>query len=506
MDTLVTTKRPTSVLVEMRPALGGHAGIPQENRLLIRGLASLEGVCVTGLLQTTGTVLASGLPPEGSRRARALTPDQQLNTLGRVVISVEQPAWPVYAHAVAHTIAMGFRHVLGGAQRLTRFEGRHFRDFLWRRLFGRTLAPTDLDLLERLSFRVARVPWIAMHICALVTGRLGVPLYPRMKTSGFDVMIAETPYPASVSKGTRLVVRYHDAIPLTMPHTISDRRFHQASHYRALRKNVRAGAWFVCVSDATRKDLLSVFPQVGSRSCTIHNMVSHHYFNEDSVAARVADVIRTRANIKVVSGSRKVTRRLPRTADGVSQIQYLLVVSTVEPRKNHLTLLRAWQQLRTEHHPSLKLICVGELGWHHRPIVRELQPSIESGDALLLHDVPPQELRLLYKHACATVCPSLGEGFGLAGVEAMTCGGAVVASDIPVHREVYADAAEYFNPYSVDDLVRALKDVIDSARAPRRAELVSRGEIVARRYSCEEILPKWQAFLESCCLDYARAT
>ena len=47
-----------------------------------------------------------------------------------------------------------------------------------------------------------------------------------------------------------------------MPHTISDRRFHQAFHYRALRKNVESGAWFVCVSDATRKDLCR-FPAGG---------------------------------------------------------------------------------------------------------------------------------------------------------------------------------------------------------------------------------------------------
>jgi glycosyltransferase involved in cell wall biosynthesis len=498
MDTLVTPKRPIKILLEMRPALGGHAGIPQENRLLFRGLSSLDDIRVTGLLQTTGTVLAGGLPPEGARWSRSLPADQQLNRLGRVVISLEQPAWPTYLHAVAHTIGMGFWHVFGGAQSLTRFDALHFRDFVWRRLLGRTLAPKDLDLLTRVSFRVARIPWIAMHTCALVTRRVGFPLYPRLDTSDFDVMIAETPYPATVSKRTRLVVRYHDAIPLTMPHTISDRRFHQASHYRALRKNVRSGAWFVCVSNATRKDLLSIFPEVETRSCTIHNMVSHHYFNEDSSPARVTEIIKTRLNTKITPPvSQKLRRRLF-NGDGASgALEYLLVVSTVEPRKNHATLLEAWQKLRTEHFPSLKLILVGELGWHHRPIVRELRPSMESGDAFLLQDVSPPELRLLYKHARATVCPSLGEGFGLAGVEAMMCGGAVVASNLAVHREIYADAAEYFDPYSVDDLACAIRDVIDPARSSRRDELVSIGSRVARRYACETILPQWQAFLAS---------
>ncbi len=103
-----------------------------------------------------------------------------------------------------------------------------------------------------------------MHICALVTRKFGYSLYPRLDTTDFDVMIAETPYPATVAKNTKLIIRYHDAIPLLMPHTISDRRFHQAFHYRALRKNVESGAWFVCVSDATRKDLPVVLPAGGS--------------------------------------------------------------------------------------------------------------------------------------------------------------------------------------------------------------------------------------------------
>jgi glycosyltransferase involved in cell wall biosynthesis len=504
MDTLVTPKPLMNVLVEMRPAFGGHAGIPQENRLLFRGLASLQRVRVTGLLQTTGTVLARGLPPRETRWSPALTADQQMNRLGEVVISVEQPKWPIYLHAVAHTVGMGFWHVLGGTQKLTRFDAEHFRDFVWRRLFGRTLAPEDFDMLTQVAFRVARVPWIAMHTCGLVTRRFGYPLYPRLDTSGFDVMISETPYPATVSKKTKLVVRYHDAIPLTMPHTISDRRFHQASHYRALHKNVRNGALFVCVSDATRKDLLSIYPELETRSCTIHNVVSHHYFNDDSPAARVAEVVRTRMNRKTVPGRSQVVKHLAsRLNQGLASLPYLLAVATVEPRKNHQTLLAAWQKLRTEHDPALKLVLVGELGWHHRPIVRELSPTLEAGDAFLLQDVPPPELRLLYKHARATVCPSLGEGFGLSGAEAMKCGGAVVASDIAVHREVYADAAEYFNPYSADDLARAIKAVIDPAHSRRREELVARGAVVARRYSYEVILPKWEAFLESRCRAHA---
>jgi hypothetical protein len=77
----------------------------------------------------------------------------------------------------------------------------------------------------------------------------------------------------------------------------------------------------------------------------------------------------------------------------------------------------------------------------------------------------------------------------------MQSGGAVIASDIPVHREVFADAAEFFNPYSAEDLVRAIGRVVENAKTGYRQELVQRGAVVARRYAPEAILRQWEAFL-----------
>jgi len=480
----------------MRPALDGHAGIPQETRLLFRGLSLLDNVHVEGLLQTSGRVLAPGLPPAKAGRRAPLPTDQQLNRLGQVVITIEQSRWDDSIRAAVNAIGMVIWHLLGGKERLTLFDSLQFRDFLWHRFFARTLQPADFDVVTSAAFRIAHLPWTALQICGLLTAKLGYALYPRLDTADFDVMIVETPYPASVSRRTKLIVRYHDAIPLLMPHTISDRSYHQAAHYHTLRKNVQSGAWFVCVSEATRKDLLSIFPQLEARSLTIHNMVSHNYFDEASSAIRVPEIIKTRLNTGFEPPLDPSLRH--RLFEGVAppkSVEYLLIVSTVEPRKNHLTLLSAWEWLRVEKYPALKLVIVGTLGWHNKEIVRKFRPWMDRGDVLLLQDVPPSELRVLYKHARATVCPSFGEGFGYSGVEAMKSGGVVIASDIAVHREVYSDAAEYFNPYSVDDLSRAIQDVIDAAHPTRRAELVTKGASVSCRYDDEAILPKWRAFL-----------
>jgi glycosyltransferase involved in cell wall biosynthesis len=489
---------PLRVLLELRPALGGHAGIPQATRLLFRSLALLDDVRVEGLLQSSEQLLAPGLPPRGAGWFGGFSTDQQLNRLGRVVIAIEQGNWDSHVHATLQTIVMAVKHMLGGSQTLWRFEAQHFRDFLWRRFFARTLPPEDFDLVTRAAFRVARIPWLAMHICALVTRRMGYPIYPRLDTSDFDVMIAETPYPATVSKNTKLVIRYHDAIPMLMPHTISDRRFHQAFHYRALHKNVQSGAWFACVSDATRKDLLAIFPKAEPRCVTIHNMVSHHYFTEDSAANRIPEIVKTRLNTHIKPPLEPALKRnLFEGNVWVDPLEYLLIVSTIEPRKNHLSLLTAWERLRLERFPNLKLVVVGALGWHHKGIVRQFRPWMERAEVYLLEDVLASELRVLYRHARATVCPSFGEGFDFSGIEAMKSGGAVVASDIPVHREIYAEAAEFFNPYSADALSHAIQSVIDPLQNERRTELVTRGATVAERYSHASILPKWQSFLQS---------
>jgi glycosyltransferase involved in cell wall biosynthesis len=470
----------------------------------------LDNVRVEGLLQSGDQLLARGLPANGKGWWGPLSKDRQLNRLGRVVISLEertrvrkgngqkQRNGLSVARTTAHTVAMAVWRAAGGSLTLRRFDANNFRDYIWRRFFARTLPAADFDLVTRASFRIARIPWGAMHVCGLFTRRFGRPIYPRLDTADFDLMIAETPYPATVSGKTKMVVRYHDAIPVLMPHTISDRGHHQATHYRALRNTVNSGAWFVCVSDATRNDLLSIFPQAAPRALTIHNMVSHDYFDEDSSADRVPEIIKTRLNSRIKPPlDPSFTRRLFEEGSGSEPIQYLLIVSTIEPRKNHLTLLSAWEELRVEIFPKLKLIVVGETGWRQKSIVGKFRPWMERGDAFLVENVPSPDLRLLYKHARATICPSFGEGFDFSGVEAMKSGGAVIASDIAVHREIYADAAEYFNPYSVGDAARAIQNVIDSANTARREELIAKGAIVSRRYDYEVILPQWESFLKS---------
>ncbi|MGE0310865.1 MAG: glycosyltransferase family 4 protein [Lautropia sp.] len=497
------------ILLEMRPAFDGHAGIPQEARLLFRGLSKIDGCTVDGLIQSSTRMLSKGLPAHPKpllpgRVDPSMPEHRKLDRLSRVVVSLQHnPArTPIQrlrksVQTALEPARVAAGTVMGRQVPLGRFEGTHFKDFVWRSMFAKTLPSQDFDLVTSAGYRVARMSWSGMHSMGLATRRFGRAVYPTLDTTDFDVMIAETPYPGRVAPNTQMVVRYHDAIPLLMPHTIADRSYHQSSHYQALDRNVRDGAWFACVSDATRRDLVAIFPQAESRSVTIHNMVSHHYFPEATSPARVPEILRTRRNTNLEAelgaGSKRQVA-LPRRAGDAPP--YLLMVSTIEPRKNHLSLLSAWESLRTSLDPDLQLVLVGSIGWESDPIMRRLKPWLRRGGVHLLEDVPAQELRLLYRHARCVVCPSYYEGFDFSGVEAMRCGGVVLASDIQVHRDVYGDASEYFNPYSVDELEQSLARLLSPEAAPRRAALVEAGARTSLQYTPERILPQWHAFLD----------
>ena len=503
------------VLLEMRPALEGFAGIPQEVRLLFRGLRMIESVDVEGMLQTSHRRLAKGTRDTGWFRKR-ISPARRYNRYSRLIISMaEKPYRNIldvtldFIQKRMETLALQITMITGlGKIRLTCFESKSFEDFTWRTLFAKTLPASDFQLVAPANHRICSVPWNTLHTVGLNTlNWRTTPGYPMLDTRGFDIFIGQTPYPARINKNTAFIIRYHDAIPVFMPHTISDKSLHQATHFYAMMSNVKSGAWFACVSEATRQDLLRLFPEAVDRAVTIYNMVSHHYFKEDSPFERVPGIIRSRLYGFDPDGKdlglipKFLTLREQETfykrhlSD--KQFKYLLVVSTIEPRKNHARLVAAWEVIKADIDPDIKLVVVGTLGWDYKQVFKSFKTWIDRGELFMLNAVPAPDLRVLYRHAAATVCPSLAEGFNFSGIESMRSGGITIASDIPVHREVYEDAAEYFDPYATMSLVKALQKVLYEPDAPRIQEhLRERGEKLSARYLPENILPQWERFLE----------
>jgi len=100
--------------------------------------------------------------------------------------------------------------------------------------------------------------------------------------------------------------------------------------------------------------------------------------------------------------------------------------------------------------------------------------------------VPDEELSVIYKNALGFLFPSLSEGFGLPGLEAIAAGTLPVISNIEAFKEVYANHALYFNPYRIDDMADALMKVVKMKKNKREDFIKSAGEFITR-YSWEKM-------------------
>jgi glycosyltransferase involved in cell wall biosynthesis len=127
--------------------------------------------------------------------------------------------------------------------------------------------------------------------------------------------------------------------------------------------------------------------------------------------------------------------------------KYVLFVGNAYPHKNLGVLLDAMQSF-----PDLSLVIVAK----STPFLERTLLAHPATHVQVLSNLADAELVSVYQHAVMLVTPSLMEGYGLVGLEALMVGTPVVASNIPVYREVYGDRVVYFDPHSASDLVRAI--------------------------------------------------
>jgi glycosyltransferase involved in cell wall biosynthesis len=139
---------------------------------------------------------------------------------------------------------------------------------------------------------------------------------------------------------------------------------------------------------------------------------------------------------------------------------FILFVSTIEPRKNLPMLLRAFRRLRDNYKSEAVLAIAGRRGW----LVEEVDSVIEelnlSNIVRFLGAVPNEELVYLYNAAKLFVLPSFYEGFGLPPLEAMACGTPVIVSNVSSLPEVVGDAGILVNPEDVEGLTVAMWRVL----------------------------------------------
>lgn len=176
------------------------------------------------------------------------------------------------------------------------------------------------------------------------------------------------------------------------------------------------------------------------------------------------------------------TRRLAalRAQHGLGDAPYVLSVGTLEPRKNHVRLIRAFERAAAVH-PDTRLVLAGKHGWMWEPIARAVEGSSVRDRVHILGAVPDHDLVALYEGATVFAYPSLYEGFGLPVLEAMAAGAPVLASNVSSVPEVAGNAAVLVDPCDEGAIADALARLL--ADRAFRDELARRGRERERNFT-----------------------
>lgn len=249
------------------------------------------------------------------------------------------------------------------------------------------------------------------------------------------------------------VIRWHNVRPLFLVHDLIPVRYPEfcrpgeaERHEQRLVNMLKLGAGLIANSPATLDEL-------------------HGFAAERGLAVPPTVVAPLAPAIPMQGAASEV--HLP------SRNPYFVVLGTIEPRKNHLMLLQAWQRLiqrHGEHTPHL--VVIGQRGWESENVEDLLQRSRTlRGHVTVRRQCSDQELRGWLHHARALLFPSFAEGYGMPVVESLAAGLPVIASDLPVLRQMAGAVPDFLDPIDTIGWIRVIEDYAMPDSPRRRTQL-----------------------------------
>ncbi|MBM4466395.1 MAG: glycosyltransferase family 4 protein [Chloroflexi bacterium] len=254
------------------------------------------------------------------------------------------------------------------------------------------------------------------------------------------------------------IITIHDLAFLLYPHFLTRDSAH---YYGQIDQAVKRTDHIIAVSESTRQDTIRLLGAPEHKITVIYESANPIYRPVND--QEILDQTKSKYHI---------------TGD------FILFVSTIEPRKNLPTLLRAYRQLLDNYQNNVRLAVVGRRGWLSEEVFTLVEELKLASDVLFLGRVPIKDLLHLYNAAHLLVQPSFYEGFGLPPLEAMACGTPVVVSNVSSLPEVVGDAALLVDPEDVSQLTVAIWRVLTDQAL--RAELIAKGLKRAQCFSWEK--------------------
>ncbi len=281
----------------------------------------------------------------------------------------------------------------------------------------------------------------------------------RVEISGLDLDVLHSPdFIPPFHRNYKSIITIHDLAFLLYPHFLTKE---SARYYGQIDQAVKQTDHIIAVSESTKQDTIGLLGAPEHKITVIYES---------------ANPIYRPVNDREILEQAKEKYHI--TSD------FILFVSTIEPRKNLPTLLRAYRQLLDSYKADVKLAVVGRRGWLSEEVFTLVDDLKLSNHILFLGRVPVEDLLHLYNAAQLLVQPSLYEGFGLAPLEAMACGTPVVVSNVSSLPEVVGDAGLLVDPEDVSELTVAIWRILTDEAL--RADLIAKGFKRAQCFSWEK--------------------
>jgi glycosyltransferase involved in cell wall biosynthesis len=184
----------------------------------------------------------------------------------------------------------------------------------------------------------------------------------------------------------------------------------------------------------------------------------------------------------------------------ISQLQdkeFIMYTGRPQPHKNLYRLIEAFSKMR-EKHPKLLLVIAGKKDPSYNSYISYIERLGISDSVVFTDFIPDKQLKWAFRNTKAYIFPSLSEGFGLPGLEAIHYGAPLVCSNATCLPEVYGEAAHYFNPTNVNDMATKIDEVLSNPKL--RSALVEKGKKQVKKYSwkrtAEQTLEVYKKILE----------
>lgn len=257
--------------------------------------------------------------------------------------------------------------------------------------------------------------------------------------------------PVLLPSSSQVTVTVHDLAWREYPETFTPKTRFKLDFL--LNRAVARADRIIAVSEATKQSLRSSFPKLDEGKIR----VIHHGFDQKRFSERLSEMDRNRIL----------------TDYGLRNQQYLLYMGALQPRKNLVRLIEAFNLLK-QSSSDAKLVLAGEHAWLSDPIIAARESSPYRNDIFLTGQVPFEHLPALYQGARFFVFPSLSEGFGLPILEAFASGTPVLTARNSSLPEVAGDGALYCDAFDTGLMAEHLKKLWSDAEL--RNTLAAKGQ------------------------------